>query len=143
VSKKNKRSRRSQTHAPAEQPGDGLGGLGAALAAQGFAPSKEPDPPPPSSANGPPHALTEEAGALRGKAVVRQERKGRGGKTVTVISGPAIVRMTDLAALAKRMRKALGTGARVEDGQIVLQGDQRDVAGAWLSREGATVVLGN
>jgi translation initiation factor 1 (eIF-1/SUI1) len=51
--------------------------------------------------------------------------------------------MTDLAALAKRMRKALGTGARVEDGQIVLQGDQRDVAGAWLSREGATVVLGN
>lgn len=136
--KKNKRPPSGGAATP-EQPGGGFGGLGAALAAGGLTASDRPAPPPTE-----PQAESAPApGALRGKAVVRQERKGRGGKTVTVIDGAAISRVPDLEALAKTMRKALGTGARVEDGKIVLQGDQREGAGAWLAKQGATVVIGN
>ena len=128
--------------APVEQPGTGFGGLAAALASQGLTPTASADPgpapsTPPCRVPAPPPPS-----ALRGKAVVRQERKGRGGKTVTVVDGAAIARVADLDALAKTMRKALGTGARVEGGRIVLQGDQRDGASAWLQKQGATVVIG-
>ncbi len=79
---------------------------------------------------------------LRGKVVVRRERKGRGGKTATILEGAAIT-STDRAALAKRLRKALGCGAREEGDAVVVQGDQRDAAKAWLEREGLRVVVGN
>lgn len=142
----------------AETPGTGFGGLAAALVAGGLA---KPPPPPPEPAAAPaepappqaraprerapaPVATTPGPGTLlRGKAVVRQERKGHGGKTVTVIDGAAIARVDDLAALAKTLRKALGAGARVEGGKLLVQGDQRDAACAWLTKQGASVVVGN
>lgn len=141
---RNKRNKRqSLRYAPiADEPGGAFGELSAALAAQGLvarsddAAESAPSRPPESS--GPPDPTD-----LRGKAVVRQERKGRGGKTVTVVDGAAVRRIADLDALAKTMRKALGTGARVKDGKIVLQGDQRASAGAWLEKQGAQVVIGN
>jgi len=97
----------------------------------------------PSPPAGRPPSVAGPGSLLRGKAVVRQERKGHGGKTVTVVDGAAIARIPDLAALAKTMRKAMGTGARVDGGAIVLQGDQRVAAEAWLTKQGATVVVGN
>jgi translation initiation factor 1 len=139
--KKNKRQ--SLRYAPImDEPNSVFGELSAALAAQGLKASAEstvdePSPPPTPSRAAPPPTL------LHGKAVVRQERKGRGGKTVTVVDGAAIARLDDVDALAKTMRKALGTGARVENGKIVLQGDQRKGAGAWLEKQGAKVVIGN
>jgi translation initiation factor 1 len=80
---------------------------------------------------------------LTGKLVVRKERKGRGGRTVTVLSGitgePAA-----LDAFARRLRKSLGCGANVEGSTIVLQGDlrgrARDQLAAWGARR---VILGN
>lgn len=137
MGKKSKRSKRAAP-APAEQPGSGFGGLGAALAARGLVASEAP-----ATGSAQPAASSGAATGLRGKAVVRQERKGRGGKTVTVIDGAAISRVADVEALAKTMRKALGTGARVEGGKIVLQGDQRTSAAAWLDKQGATVIIGN
>ncbi|MCP4873582.1 MAG: translation initiation factor [Proteobacteria bacterium] len=95
------------------------------------------------AAKGPTPPAANATGLLKGKAVVRQERKGRGGKTVTVVDGVAISRVDDLVGLARTMRKAMGTGARVEGGKIVLQGDQRKSAEAWLSKQGASVVIGN
>ncbi len=133
--------------APVEEPGAGFGGLAAALAAQGLAsgdsassaaPTSPPDAAPP-----PTPAAAGSGGALRGKVVVRQERKGRGGKTVTLLEGPALATLSDLDAFARRVRKALGTGARVEGSAVAVQGDQREAAGAWLGKQGATVVLGN
>lgn len=126
----------AKTTAPVEEPGGGLGGLAAALAAGGFQASTQPAQAEPS----PPKPAAE--GDLKGKAVVRRERKGRGGKTVTIVDGRAI-ETTDRHALAKAMRRGLGTGARIEDGRIVLQGDLRTAVAAWLERRGATVVLGN
>ena len=125
--------------APVEQePGSGFGGLAAALSAEGLTPSAEPSTPTP-----PPPVPTRDGSLLRGKAVVRQERKGRGGKTVTVVDGAAITRHGDADALARTMRKALGTGARAEGKVIILKGDLRRAAARWLEDQGATVILGN
>ncbi len=72
------------------------------------------------------------------KVVVRKERKGHGGKTVTVVAGvaPAFV-----DALCAEMKKALGCGARVDDGAVVLQGDLVDRAAAFLEDSGARRVV--
>ena len=76
-----------------------------------------------------------------GKLVVRRERKGHGGKTVTLISGLPAPRL-DL--LARALRKGLGCGATVENGIIVLQGDIPERAQSWLASHGARqIVLGN
>jgi translation initiation factor 1 len=135
-----KRKQPTTRTSPPEAPGGGLGSLAGALAARGLVAS------PPSTAEAgaaPSAAAPLDPTILRGKAVVRQERKGRGGKTVTLVDGAAIGRVADLDGLAKALRKALGTGARVEGGKVVLQGDQRGAAAAWLEGRGAKVVVGN
>jgi translation initiation factor 1 len=69
------------------------------------------------------------------RAVVRCERKGRGGKTVTVISHTGL----DPHALSDwcaRMRKALGVGGAIEGEDIVLQGDLRERTTDWLKAAG-------
>ena len=72
------------------------------------------------------------------KVVVRHERKGHGGKTVTVVSGVAA---HALDAMCTELKKALGCGARVEDGDVVLQGDLVTRAIAFLEKKGATKVV--
>ena len=58
------------------------------------------------------------------RAVVRLERKGRGGKEVTVVEqlglGPR-----ELDEWLSALKAALGCGGTAGDGAIVLQGDQR------------------
>lgn len=72
------------------------------------------------------------------KVVVRRETKGRGGKTVTRITGlPAAHR----EALAGRMKKALGCGAIVEGDDVLLLGSLVDRAADWLEVEGAARVV--
>lgn len=78
---------------------------------------------------------------LDGKIVVRRESKGRGGKTVTRVTGLPASRLDELAA---RMKKALGCGAVVEEGDVVLLGNVQDRAAEWLAGEGARrIVQGN
>ena len=72
------------------------------------------------------------------KVVVRREKKGRGGKTVTRISG---IEAAHREALAGRMKKALGCGALVEGEDVVLLGSLVDRAAAWLEEAGATNVV--
>ena len=60
-----------------------------------------------------------------GRVEVRFERKGRGGKEVTVVRWSSALPCRDtLEELARACAKALGTGARVEGGTIVVQGRQ-------------------
>lgn len=62
-----------------------------------------------------------------GRVEVRFERKGRGGKDVTVVRWMgAAPRQDALESLARACAKELGTGARVEGDSIVLQGRQVD-----------------
>jgi translation initiation factor 1 len=63
------------------------------------------------------------------KVIVRKERKGRGGKTVTLVEGVLPHAREQLAA---EMKRALGCGARIEGESIVLQGDLVERAKAFL-----------
>lgn len=81
--------------------------------------------------------------SLAGKIVVRREKKGRGGKTATLIEGVAL-KGAALEAFGREMRQSLGTGGGVEGDAIVISGDQVERAMAWLRARGATkLVAGN
>lgn len=58
------------------------------------------------------------------KLILRRERKGRGGKTVTVVEGFQLTPKT-LATLAKQLKAACGTGGTAKDNTIEIQGDHR------------------
>ena len=74
------------------------------------------------------------------RAVVRFERKGRGGKEVTVIE-QLDLRSKDLEAMLRALKQGLGCGGALEGEALVLQGDQRDRAVAWLTARGVTRVI--
>ena len=76
------------------------------------------------------------------KLVVRHESKGRGGKTVTRVTG--LAQGAPLDELAREVRKALGAGAKVEGEELLIQGQQVERAAAWLESRGlGPVVRGN
>lgn len=78
-----------------------------------------------------------------GKLVLRREKKGRGGKTATVIEGLSLPEPA-LQDMAQQLRRHLGCGAHVEGSTIVLSGAQTDRVRDWLSAQGATrIVIGN
>jgi translation initiation factor 1 len=64
---------------------------------------------------------------------VMLETKHRAGKTVTVVLG-FIGKNDDLEALGKNLRNHCGTGGSAKDGEIILQGDQREKAANWLRK---------
>lgn len=78
--------------------------------------------------------------ALAGKIVVRKERAGRGGKTVTLVEGIAL-QGDALQEFAREMKKALGCGATVEGAAIALQGEHEDRAKAYLEKKGAAKIV--
>ncbi len=77
------------------------------------------------------------------KLVVRRERKGHGGKTVTRIEG-LVGTEAELEPIMRAMKQALGCGATLRDGEILLQGDLVERAIAFLQGQGARkVIAGN
>lgn len=76
-----------------------------------------------------------------GKLVVRRTRKGRGGRTVTLIEGLDDLPPAEREALAAAARKALGTGARLEELTVVVQGDVGPRLADWLRARGARQVV--
>ncbi|HEY1888952.1 MAG TPA: stress response translation initiation inhibitor YciH [Steroidobacteraceae bacterium] len=66
---------------------------------------------------------------------VGREVAGRGGKTVSVISGLPLA-TANLEALASRLKKLCGAGGAVRDGVIEIQGEHRDRLVAELRRLG-------
>ena len=64
------------------------------------------------------------------------QRKGKGGKTVTLVFGLKDLELEAQMALGTQLQKALGIGARFEDGVLQLQGDQRERARQWLADRG-------
>ena len=66
---------------------------------------------------------------------LRVERKGRGGKTVTVLAG--LPRNTELVRqLAAELKRACGSGGSVSGATVELQGDQRERVRALLTGRG-------
>ncbi len=72
----------------------------------------------------------------RGRVDIRRETGGRGGKTVTVVSGFIGIGLPEKEQLAKKMRAACGCGGTVKDGNIEIQGDQRETIARILTEAG-------
>ena len=67
--------------------------------------------------------------------VLRLEKKGRGGKSVTVVANLP-KNAAFLAALAAELKRACGTGGTAADGAVLIQGDQREKLRAFLIAKG-------
>ena len=71
------------------------------------------------------------------KLKVRLDTKQRGGKAVTLVDG-FIGLEEDLEDLGKKLKNFCGTGGAVKEGQVIIQGDQRDKVLQWLQKNGYT-----
>ena len=77
----------------------------------------------------------------RGRVEIRRETGGRGGKTVTTVSGFVGIGLPEKEQLTKKMRGACGCGGTVKDGAIEIQGDQREKMAKILVEAGFRPVM--
>lgn len=77
---------------------------------------------------------------FKGDGIVRvsRERKGRKGKSVTVITGVALNRQK-LVKLGKELKKKFGAGGTVKDGVIEVQSNHLSLLVEELKKQGWTV----
>jgi len=66
---------------------------------------------------------------------VRLDTRHRAGKAVTLIEGFAGTD-EDLQDLGKKLKAYCGTGGSAKDGEIIVQGDQREKVMQWLLKNG-------
>jgi translation initiation factor 1 len=71
----------------------------------------------------------------KSRTVVRLDRKGRGGKSVTIIEGLGLSGKNS-EKLLKELKAKLGTGGTVKDGSLEIQGDHCDSVMAELAAIG-------
>ena len=69
------------------------------------------------------------------KLKVRLETKHRAGKAVTLVEG-FYGNDAEKEALGKNLKTYCGTGGSVKDGEIIIQGDNRDKVMQWLMKNG-------
>lgn len=67
--------------------------------------------------------------------IIRHDTKHRAGKAVTLVEG-FIGKTDDLELLGKKLKSFCGTGGSVKDGNIMVQGDNREKILQWLHKNG-------
>ena len=69
------------------------------------------------------------------RVIVRLDRKGRGGKSVTVVEGLQLSRK-NIEALLKELKAGLGAGGTVKEMSLEIQGDHCDALIKALTKMG-------
>lgn len=119
----------------------GLPGLAALRERVPAGPAAGAAPPAPAAPDAPTGKSTVYTRAAR--VVVRRERKGHGGKTMTRIEGLAGT-ARELDAAVRDVKRALGCGATLERGDVLVQGDQGERLQAFLASHGVRkIILGS
>ena len=70
------------------------------------------------------------------KLKIYKEKKGRKGKTVTVITGFESQNTSQIGQLLKKLKVYCGTGGSLNERGIQLQGDMQDKVKFFLRKEG-------
>lgn len=97
------------------------------------------DAPPPGPAPEAPKVEPLDFGGAT-KLVLRREKKGRGGKTATIIEGLKLP-PSALDRIARDLKRALGCGATIEGNTIVAHGDMSARLEPWLTARGAKKIV--
>lgn len=66
------------------------------------------------------------------------EKKGRGGKTATIVEGFTIPD-NEVAEIASELKKKIGVGGSARGGEILIQGDRREEVKKLLKEKGFKV----
>ncbi len=83
-------------------------------------------------------AAADPLAAMKVVLKVRIEKKGRGGKTVTVVTGFFHAK-DDLAGWARELKALCGAGGTVHDDDIEIQGSHAPKIAEWFRRKGFVV----
>ena len=73
-------------------------------------------------------------------AYLHRESKGRGGKTVTLVK-KLVLSEKDMKRLAKKLKRACGSGGTIKDGVIEIQGEHRQKIAEFLRKQGYQVKI--
>ena len=125
-------NKRGHNHAGNNQAGDGKADPKRRVV---FSTDPEPVTPAPPEKLPPNPAGPLSARQLNTPVLVMLDRKGRGGKSVSVIR-QVLNSAAGKEALLKLLKTKLGTGGTIKDGDIEIQGDHRDTIVALLKELG-------
>ena len=73
------------------------------------------------------------------KLKIHKEKKGKKGKTVTIISGFRSQNTLQITELLKKLKTYCGTGGSSHEQGIQLQGDMQDKVKSFLLKEGYVI----
>ena len=73
------------------------------------------------------------------KLKIYKEKKGKKGKTVTIISGFRSQNTSQIGKLLRKLKVYCGTGGSLSDQGIQLQGDMQDKVKIFLLKEGYAI----